>query len=51
MNIKPIKTADDHRAALIEIESLMSAESGTPEGERLEILATLVESYEVRNFA
>lgn len=49
MNIKPIKTADDHRAALIEIESLMSAEFGTPEGARLDILATLVEAYEARN--
>ena len=50
MDIKPIKTADDHRAALIEIESLMAAELDTLEGDRLDILATLVESYEAKHF-
>ena len=41
-----IKTKADHRAALKEIEALMAAERGTPEGERLEVLVTLVEAYE-----
>ncbi|NMM36349.1 MAG: transcriptional regulator [Glaciimonas sp.] len=50
MNIKPIKTVDDHRAALKEIEALMTAEIDTPEGDRLDILATLVEAYELRHF-
>lgn len=43
---KPIKTADDHRAALREIDGLMAAKIDTPEGNRLDILATLVEAYE-----
>jgi HTH-type transcriptional regulator/antitoxin HigA len=50
MDIKPIKTDSDYRAALTEIESLMTAEYDTPEGERLDILVTLVEAYEQRHF-
>ena len=50
MEIKPIRTAADHAAALQEIDGLMSAELGTPEGDRLDVLATLVEAYEARHF-
>ena len=50
MEIKPIKTAADHAAALQEIDGLMSAELGTPEGDRLDVLATLVEVYEAKHF-
>lgn len=50
MEIKPIKTAADHAAALNEIERLMDAQLGTPEGDRLDVLATLVEAYEARHF-
>ena len=50
MNIKPIKTKVDYRAALKEIEALMTARAGSPDGERLDILATLVEAYEKRHF-
>ena len=50
MEIKPIKTRADHRRTLKEIEGLMSAEAGTPEGERLDVLATLVEAYEKKHF-
>ncbi len=46
MRIRPIKTKADHRAALKEIERLMDAKPGTPAGDRLEILATLVDHYE-----
>src|SRR5437868_490761 len=46
MDIKPIRTKADHRAALKEIERLMSARPGTPEGDRLDVLATLVEAWE-----
>ncbi|MEP7310686.1 MAG: transcriptional regulator [Acidobacteriota bacterium] len=49
MRIRPIKTKADHRAALKEIERLMEASSGTPAGDRLEILTTLVERYESLN--
>jgi HTH-type transcriptional regulator/antitoxin HigA len=50
MEIKPIRTKADHRAALKEIETLMNAKAGTPDGERLDVLATLVEAYERRHF-
>lgn len=50
VNINPIKTPADHSAALKEIESLMMAEFGTPEGDRLDVLATLVEAYEAKHF-
>ena len=46
MQIRPIKTKADHRAALKEIDRLMDAKPGTPAGDRLEILTTLVERYE-----
>lgn len=46
MKLRPIKTAADHRAALAEIERLFAARSGTPAGDRLDILATLVAAYE-----
>ena len=51
MNIKPIKTRADHRAALKEIETLMMAKLNTPEGERLDVLVTLVEAYERKHYA
>ena len=51
MNIKPIKTKADHRAALKEIETLMMARLNTPEGERLDVLVTLVEAYERKHYA
>jgi HTH-type transcriptional regulator / antitoxin HigA len=46
MNIRPIKTETDYRAALKEIEGLRGAEAGSLEGERLDVLSTLVEAYE-----
>jgi HTH-type transcriptional regulator / antitoxin HigA len=46
MQIRPIKTRADHRAALKEIERLMDAKPGTPAGDRLEVLITLVDHYE-----
>jgi HTH-type transcriptional regulator/antitoxin HigA len=50
MDIKPIKTDEDYRATLREIESLMSAEPDTPEGELLDVLVTLVAAYEQKHF-
>jgi HTH-type transcriptional regulator/antitoxin HigA len=50
MEIKPIRTKTDYRAALKEIETLMSARIDTPEGERLDVLATLVEAYEKKHY-
>lgn len=46
MDIKPIRTEQDYRRALAEVERLMDADEGTPEADRLDILATLVEAYE-----
>ena len=51
MEIKPIKTESDYREVLNEIETLMMAEADTPEGERLDILVTLVEAYERKHYA
>jgi len=50
MDIKPIKTAADYRAALAEVDSLMSAGPDTPEGEKLDVLVTLIEAYEAKHF-
>jgi HTH-type transcriptional regulator / antitoxin HigA len=50
MEIKPIRTKADYRATLKEIESLMGAQAGSREGERLDVLATLVEAYERKHF-
>jgi len=50
MDIKPIRTQRDHKAALAEIERLFDAKRGTPEGDRLEVLATLVEAHEQQHY-
>ena len=50
MEIKPIKTAKDYRAVLREIEGLMLAKANTPDGDRLDVLVTLVEAYERAHF-
>jgi HTH-type transcriptional regulator/antitoxin HigA len=50
MDIKPIKTKADYRMALKEIESLMTAKANSPEGDRLDVLTTLVEAYERAHF-
>jgi len=44
--LKPIRTEADYEAALSEMERLWGATSGTPDGDRLDVLATLVEVYE-----
>ena len=45
-DIKPIRTERDYEAALLEVERLWRAKLGTPEGDRLDVLATLIDSYE-----
>src|SRR4029077_11639147 len=50
MTIRPIRTDANHRAALAKIEKLWGAASGTPEGDKLDVLATLVETYEERRW-
>lgn len=51
MDIKPIKTENDYKAALAEIERLMDAEPNTPEGDKLDVLTTLVENYEEKHYS
>lgn len=46
MEIRPIKTDVDYAAAVAEVETLMDAAAGTPEGDRLDVLGTLVQAYE-----
>jgi HTH-type transcriptional regulator / antitoxin HigA len=46
MDIHPIRNDDDHAAAVREIERLWGAAVGTDDGDKLDILATLVERYE-----
>lgn len=48
--LKPIRTEADYDAALAEVESLWGAKSGTPDGDRLDVLATLIEVYEAKNY-
>ena len=50
MEIKPIRTKRDHERALLEIQRLWDARPGTAEGDRLDVLATLVDAYESKHF-
>ena len=51
MNIRPIHTEADHQATLMEISALMESEPdlGTPQGDRLDVLVTLVQAYEAKH--
>jgi HTH-type transcriptional regulator/antitoxin HigA len=49
MDVAPIRTKRDHRRALKEIEGLMGAKRSTPEGDRLDVLVTLVEAWEAKH--
>ena len=46
IEIRPVKTKRDYKQALETIERLMGAKPNTPEGDTLDVLATLVEAYE-----
>jgi HTH-type transcriptional regulator / antitoxin HigA len=52
MEIRPIRTEADYKTALKEISALMECdpELGIPDGDRLDVLATLVHAYEARHF-
>jgi HTH-type transcriptional regulator / antitoxin HigA len=49
-DLKPIRTKADYKAALAEVERLWGARSGTPKGDRLDVLATLIDAYETRHY-
>jgi HTH-type transcriptional regulator / antitoxin HigA len=46
MDIRPIRTEEDHRAALAEIDACWGALEGTQEGDKLDVLLALVDAYE-----
>ncbi len=50
MEVSPIKSQRDYRRTLKEIERLMGAKSNTPEGDRLDVLVTLVEAWEAKRY-
>ena len=50
MDIKPIKIESDYEAALREIQRLWEAPHGSPEGDKLDVLVTLVEAYEQKHY-
>lgn len=50
MEIKPLRTEADYAAAMQEIDHLWGAAYGSPEGDKLDILVTLVEAYEEKHY-
>jgi len=50
MDIRPIRTDEDHRAALVEIDACWGAPEGSEEGDKLEVLVALVELYEAKRW-
>jgi HTH-type transcriptional regulator / antitoxin HigA len=51
LRIRPIHNEEDYEAALAEVDGLMDAALGTARGDRLDVLVTLIEAYEARNWA
>jgi HTH-type transcriptional regulator/antitoxin HigA len=49
-DLKPIRSETDYEAALAEAERLWGAKSGTPDGDRLDVLATLIDAYEAEHY-
>jgi HTH-type transcriptional regulator/antitoxin HigA len=49
-DLRPIRSEKDYERALAEIEELWGAKAGTPKGDRLDILATLIEAYETEHY-
>jgi HTH-type transcriptional regulator / antitoxin HigA len=48
--VKPIRTAKDYEKAMQEVETLWGSKSGTPKGDRLEVLATVIDAWETVNY-
>ncbi len=49
-DVKPIRSASDYEAAMAEVEKLWGAKAGTPKGDRLDVIATLIDAYEAEHF-
>jgi HTH-type transcriptional regulator/antitoxin HigA len=50
IDFRPIRTEADHAEAMAEVQRLWGAASGTPEGDRLDVLVTLIEAYETTHY-
>ena len=50
MEIRPIKTEEDYNTSVRRIEVLWGAKKDTPQGDELDLLVTLVESYEMKHY-
>jgi HTH-type transcriptional regulator/antitoxin HigA len=50
VELKPIRNETDYEMALAEVERLWGSASGTPEGDRLDVLATLIDAYEAHQY-
>ncbi len=50
MEIKPIKTEKDYNQAIKRVEKLWGAEKHSPDGDKLDLLCTIIEAYEIKNF-
>ena len=50
MNIKPIRSDEDLQEAFRHLEGIFQAKEGTPEADEVEILVTLIEAYENKNY-
>ena len=50
IEIKPIRTTADYEQALAEVERLWGAQLGTADGDKLDVLATLIDAYEAKHF-
>jgi HTH-type transcriptional regulator/antitoxin HigA len=48
--LKPIRSEADYEKSLAEVERLWGAKSGTQEGDRLDVLATLIDAYEAQQY-
>jgi HTH-type transcriptional regulator / antitoxin HigA len=48
-DVKPIRSAADHRAAMAEVKRVWGSKSGTPDGDRLDVLVTLIAAYEAQH--
>lgn len=49
-DVKPIRSEADYEVALVEVKRLWGAKTGTPRGDRLDVLATLIDAYEAKQF-
>jgi HTH-type transcriptional regulator/antitoxin HigA len=49
-DVRPIRTKQDYNAAIKEVERLWGAKAGTRDGDRLDVLATLIDAYEAEHY-